>query len=110
MVLILVLYLLLGCVLDSMAMVVLTVPILFPVVTGLGFDPIWFGVLVVVAIELGLIIPPIGMNAFVINSVECDIGLATIYRGLVPFILIDVIRWGVLLALPSIALFLPNLM
>ena len=110
MVLILVLYLLLGCVLDSMAMVVLTVPILFPVVTGLGFDPIWFGVLVVVAIELGLITPPIGMNVFVINSVERDIGLATIYRGLVPFILIDVIRMGVLLAFPSIALFLPSLM
>lgn len=110
MVLILVLYLVLGCVLDSMAMVVLTVPILYPVVTGLGFDPIWFGVMVVIAIELGLITPPIGMNVFVINSVERDIGLATIYRGLLPFIAIDIVRMGVLLAFPSIALFLPNLM
>lgn len=110
MVLILVLYLLLGCVLDSMAMVVLTVPILYPVVTGLGFDPIWFGVMVVVAIELGLITPPIGMNVFVINSVERDIGLTTIYRGLVPFIAIDLVRMGLLLAFPSIALFLPSLM
>jgi TRAP-type C4-dicarboxylate transport system permease large subunit len=110
MVLILGLYLVLGCVLDSMAMVVLTVPILFPVVTGLGFDPIWFGVMVVIAIELGLITPPIGMNVFVINSVERDIGLTTIYRGLLPFIAIDVVRMGLLLAFPSIALFLPSLM
>jgi len=110
MVLILALYLVLGCVLDSMAMVVLTVPILYPVVTGLGFDPIWFGVMVVIAIELGLITPPIGMNVFVINSVERDIGLTTIYRGLVPFIAIDVVRMGLLLAFPSIALFLPNMM
>lgn len=110
MVLILALYLVLGCVLDSMAMVVLTVPILYPVVTGLGFDPIWFGVMVVIAIELGLITPPIGMNVFVINSVERNIGLTTIYRGLVPFIAIDILRMGILLAFPSIALFLPNMM
>lgn len=110
MVLILLLYLVLGCVLDSMAMVVLTVPILFPVVTGLGYDPIWFGVMVVMAIELGLITPPIGMNVFVINSVERDIGLTTIYRGLLPFIAVDILRVGLLLAFPSIALFLPNLM
>ncbi|MCR8547403.1 TRAP transporter large permease [Salipiger sp. P9] len=110
MALILLLYLALGCVLDSMAMVVLTVPILFPVVTGLGFDPIWFGVMVVVAIELGLITPPIGMNVFVINSVERDIGLATIYRGLLPFIAIDILRMGLMLAFPAIALFLPGLM
>ncbi|MGB0904514.1 MAG: TRAP transporter large permease, partial [Mangrovicoccus sp.] len=110
MVLILLLYLALGCVLDSMAMVVLTVPILFPVVTGLGFDPIWFGVMVVIAIELGLITPPIGMNVFVINSVERSIGLTTIYRGLMPFIAIDVVRLGLMLLFPSIVLFLPSLM
>lgn len=110
MVLILLLYLVLGCVLDSMAMVVLTVPILFPVVTSLGFDPIWFGVMVVMAIELGLITPPIGMNVFVINSVERNIGLTTIYKGLLPFIAIDVVRIAVLLFFPSIALFLPSLM
>lgn len=110
MLLILLLYLLLGCVLDSMAMVVLTVPILFPVVTQLGFDPIWFGVMVVVAIELGLITPPIGMNVFVINSAQKDIKLTTIYRGVMPFIAIDVVRMGLLLAFPAITLFLPSLM
>ncbi|MEZ5841720.1 MAG: TRAP transporter large permease [Hyphomicrobiales bacterium] len=109
-VLILLLYLVLGCVLDSMAMIVLTVPILFPVIVNMGFDPIWFGVIVVIAIELGLITPPIGMNVFVINSVERDISLTTIYRGLVPFILIDIVRMGLIVAFPTIALFLPRLM
>lgn len=110
MILILLLYLVLGCVLDSMAMIVLTVPILFPVVTAMGFDPIWFGVIVVVAIELGLITPPIGMNVFVINSVQRDIKLTTIYKGLLPFIVVDIIRMGLLLAFPAIILFLPSLM
>jgi C4-dicarboxylate transporter, DctM subunit len=108
--LILLLYLALGCALDSLAMMVLTVPILFPVVTQLGFDPIWFGVIVVVVIEIGLITPPVGMNVFVINSVVPDISLTSIFRGVVPFIVADVMRLAVLVAFPILVTWLPSLM
>ena len=109
-VLILLLYMALGCVLDSLAMMVLTVPILFPVVTQLGFDPIWFGIIVVVTIEIGLITPPVGMNVFVINSVVPDVSLPTIFRGVAPFIVADVARLALLVAFPAIVTWLPSLM
>ena len=74
--LILLMYLVLGCLMDAMAMVILTVPIVFPVVTALGFDPIWFGVVIVMTVELGLIHPPVGMNVFVIKSVIKDVNMS----------------------------------
>lgn len=107
---ILVFYLFLGCILDAMAMIILTVPILFPVVTALGFDPIWFGVIVVVTVELGLITPPVGMNVFVIKSVAKDVSLATIFRGVLPFVMSDVVRLILLVIFPALVLFLPNQM
>ncbi|MDF1554327.1 MAG: TRAP transporter large permease [Deferrisomatales bacterium] len=107
---ILVAYILLGCILDAMAMIVLTVPIIFPVVSAYGFDPIWFGVIVVMTVELGLITPPIGMNVFVINSVAKDVSLPTIFRGVLPFVAIDVVRLVVLVAFPAITLFLVHRM
>ena len=110
MLLILLLYLALGCALDSLAMMVLTVPILFPVVTQLGFDPIWFGVIVVVVIEIGLITPPVGMNVFVINSVVPDISLTSIFRGVTPFIVADTLRLAVLVMFPALVTWLPSLM
>jgi C4-dicarboxylate transporter DctM subunit len=108
--LILFVFLLLGCVLDPMAMVILMVPIVFPVITELGFDPIWFGILVVVAVELGMITPPIGMNCFVIRSVVPDVGLGQIYRGVMPFVMADIVRLALLLAFPAMVLFLPSQM
>jgi tripartite ATP-independent transporter DctM subunit len=77
-VLILLMYLVLGCLMDAMAMIILTVPIVFPVVTALGFDPIWFGIIIVMTVELGLIHPPVGMNVFVIKSVIKDVSMSTI--------------------------------
>jgi C4-dicarboxylate transporter, DctM subunit len=108
--LILLVYLFLGCVLDPLAMIVLTIPIVFPVITAFGFDPIWFGVVVVIAVELALITPPIGLNVYVINSVVRDVGLPTIFRGVLPFVATDVVRLTLLVLFPGLALFLPGRM
>jgi C4-dicarboxylate transporter DctM subunit len=108
--LIMVMYIILGCLMDSMAMVILTVPIIFPVVTALGFDPIWFGVIIVMTVELGLIHPPVGMNVFVIKSVIKDVSFSTIFAGVIPFIITDIIRLIILIAFPMIALWLPSRM
>lgn len=102
-------YILLGCVLDSLAMMLLTLPMFFPIVTGLGYDPVWFGILVVMLVELGLITPPIGMNLFILRSIVPDVSLATIIRGIVPFVVSDVFRVLLILAFPAITLFLPGL-
>ena len=108
--LILALFVLMGCVLDAMAMVILLVPIVFPVIQTLGFDPIWFGVIVVMTVELGLITPPVGMNVFVINSIVPDVSLVRIFRGVAPFILTDLLRLAVLVVFPWLVLFLPATM
>ena len=105
--LILLMYLALGCLMDAMAMIILTVPIVFPIVTGLGFDPIWFGVVIVMTVELGLIHPPVGMNVFVIKSVIKDVNMSTIFVGVLPFVLTDIIRLVILVAFPAIATWLP---
>jgi C4-dicarboxylate transporter, DctM subunit len=101
-------YLVLGCLMDAMAMIILTVPILFPVITALGFDPIWFGVIIVMTVELGLIHPPVGMNVFVIKSVVKELSFTTIFKGVLPFVATDLVRLVILIAFPSIALYLPG--
>jgi C4-dicarboxylate transporter DctM subunit len=106
--LIMVMYLVLGCLMDSLAMIILTVPIIFPVIKELGFDPIWFGIIIVMTVELGLIHPPVGMIVFVIKSVVQDVTFATIFRGVIPFIITDLIRLVILIAFPIIALWLPS--
>ena len=108
--LIMLMYLVLGCLMDSMAMIILTVPIIYPVILQLGFDPIWFGVIIVMTVELGLIHPPVGMNVFVIKSVVKDVSFLTIFRGVIPFILTDICRLMILIAFPIIALWLPGKM
>jgi tripartite ATP-independent transporter DctM subunit len=108
--LIMLMYLLLGCLMDALAMVILTVPIMFPVILSLGFDPIWFGVIIVMTVELGLIHPPVGMIVFVIKSVVHDVDFLTIFKGVLPFIITDLIRLTILIAFPMIALFLPSRM
>jgi C4-dicarboxylate transporter, DctM subunit len=95
---------------DAMAMIILTVPIMFPVITALGFDPIWFGIIIVMTVELGLIHPPVGMNVFVIKSVVQDVSFATIFKGVIPFIVTDIIRLIILIAFPILALYLPSQM
>src|SRR5271169_6730289 len=106
--LIMVMYIVLGCLMDSLAMIILTIPIIFPVITQLGFDPIWFGVIIVMTVELGLIHPPVGMNVFVIKSVIQDVSFSTIFVGVLPFIVTDLIRLVILIAFPILALWLPS--
>ena len=108
--LIMLMYLVLGCLMDAMAMIILTVPIIFPVIVQLGFDPIWFGIIIVMTVELGLIHPPVGMNVFVIKSVVHDVSFITIFKGVIPFVLTDILRLIILIAFPMIALWLPGRM
>jgi tripartite ATP-independent transporter DctM subunit len=108
--LIMLMYLVLGCLMDAMAMIILTIPIIFPVIVHLGFDPIWFGVIIVMTVELGLIHPPVGMNVFVIKSVVQDVSFSTIFKGVLPFIATDIIRLIILIAFPILALWLPSKM
>jgi C4-dicarboxylate transporter DctM subunit len=103
-------YFLLGCVLESMTMILLTIPVFFPVVQALGLDPIWFGIIVVVATEISLITPPVGLNVFVINGMFRDIGTANVFRGVAPFVVADLVRITILVCVPWIALVLPSLM
>jgi C4-dicarboxylate transporter DctM subunit len=91
-------------------MIILTVPIVCPVITELGFDPIWFGVIIVMTVELGLIHPPVGMNIFVIKSVVDDVKISTIFYGVMPFIITDLLRLVILIAFPILALWLPSRM
>jgi tripartite ATP-independent transporter DctM subunit len=108
--LIMLMYLVLGCLMDALAMIILTVPIVFPVIKELGFDPIWFGVIIVMTAELGLMHPPVGMNIFVIKSVVEDVKISTIFRGVLPFIVTDILRLVLLIAFPILALWLPSKM
>jgi tripartite ATP-independent transporter DctM subunit len=103
-------YLILGMVMEELAIVLLTIPVFFPVITGLGFDPVWFGILIVTIVEIGMISPPVGLNLFVLNSLLPNVKLTTIYKGVWPFVVADVVRLGILIAFPFIALWLPGLM
>ena len=103
-------YLIAGCFMDSLAMITLTVPILYPVILKLGFDPIWFGVIIVLVVEMGVITPPVGMNVYVIKGVAPDVPLETIFRGIFPFLIAIIICTIILIIFPQIALFLPSFM
>lgn len=107
-VLVLVFYLILGCVMDSLSMVLLTVPTLFPLITKLGFNPVWFGVIVVTVVEIGLITPPIGMNLFIIQGSDRSVPQSTVVRGVLPFIAADVVRLSLLVSFPALCLWLPG--
>ena len=109
-VVILLAYVVLGCLLDALAMILLTIPIFFPIVMALGYDPVWFGIIIVMVVELGLITPPIGMNVFVIKGMVADVPLYTIFAGVTPFIVAQCILIAILVAFPEIALWLPNTM
>jgi len=108
MAIILLIYLVMGCFLDALAMILLTVPIFYPIVTGLGFDVIWFGVIVVMVVELGLITPPIGMNVFVIKGMAPSVRLGSIYSGVIPFVIAQLVLIVAVTLFPDIALWLPK--
>ena len=104
---IIVTYIVLGALMDELAMILLTVPIFFPVVTAVGYDPIWFGVIIVLVVQIGLIAPPVGLNVFVIGGIARDVPLATIYRGVMPFIVAQIVMLVLLTLWPGLALLLP---
>ncbi len=103
-------YVILGTVMEELTMVLLTIPLFFPIVTALGFDPVWFGVLIVMIVQIGLISPPVGMNLFVLNSLLPGVGLANIFKGCWPFVAVMIVMLGVLIAFPQLSLWLPSLM
>lgn len=106
----LVVYLFLGCVMDSFAVMIITVPIVTPLVLHLGFDLIWWGIIMVVVIETGLITPPFGINVFVLKGMVPDVPLGTIFRGVLPFVAVDLLKLALLVLLPAIVLWLPSTM
>jgi TRAP-type C4-dicarboxylate transport system permease large subunit len=103
------LYIILGMFTDIIASVVITIPVIYPVILALGFDPIWFGVVVVILMEMGMITPPIGMNVFVLAGM-IDVPVGTIFRGVWPFVLAELFCIVIITIIPEIALFIPNLM
>ena len=109
-IMILLIYIILGCFLDSLSMMLITLPIVFPIIVDLGYDPIWFGVLVVSVVEIGLITPPLGMNLYVIASSADDLRFETVAVGVFPFLAADLIRLTLLVAIPSLSLALPSLL
>ena len=108
-ILILLVYVALGCIMDSLSMIVLLVPIFLPIAQQLGFDTIWFGVLMVMVMEMGQITPPVGINAFIIAGIAKDVPLGRVFRGLVPFILALVVAIAIVLIFPQLSLFIPNM-
>jgi C4-dicarboxylate transporter, DctM subunit len=107
---IMLIYVLLGTAMEELSMILLTVPIFFPLIVAMGLDPIWFGVLIVVVVEIGLISPPVGMNLFVLNTLLPQVGTRNIFHGVLPFIAADCVRLAILIAFPIISLYLPSLM
>jgi len=103
-------YIVLGCFLEGIGLVLITVPVFLPVVVASGYDPVWFGVLVVVVVEMGLIHPPVGMNLFVIQAQVPDIPILSIYKGTLPFLVSPIVLIVLLLSFPDIALYLPRML
>ena len=110
MALIMVVYLFLGAIMDALAMILLTIPIFFPIAISLGFDPIWFGVILVGMTEIALITPPIGMNVYAISGIAPDVPVTTIFKGIIPFLIADFCRMAIYLLVPAVVLFLPSIM
>jgi len=103
-------YVVLGTAMEELSMILLTIPVFFPVVTHLGFDPIWFGIIIVCVVEIGLISPRVGMNMFVLRTLIPELSTTTIFSGVLPFMWADVVRLAILVTFPILALWLPSMM
>lgn len=110
MTIIVLLYIVLGCFLEGIGMVLITVPVFLPVIAGYGYDPLWFGILVVIVVEMGLITPPVGMNIFIIQAQAPDVNLGQLYRGIAPFLIAPLVLIIILFLFPQIVLWLPGLL
>jgi tripartite ATP-independent transporter DctM subunit len=104
------LYIVLGTAIEELSMILLTIPLFLPLVVSLGYDPIWFGILVVCVVEIGMISPPFGMNLFVINGMLPNVPTKTVWKGVMPFVFADIVRIAILILFPAISLYLPNLL
>ena len=102
---ILALYFVLGMFMDSIAMLVITVPVVYPIIQAMGIDPVWFGILTVLTVELGLMTPPVGMNVFVIKAMAPHVGLGEIFKGVTPFVVSDLLRLTLLILFPVLSTF-----
>ncbi|MGD8665000.1 MAG: TRAP transporter large permease subunit, partial [Desulfobacterales bacterium] len=107
---IILIYIILGCIMDCYAIMILTVPIIFPVIQAMQFDPIWFGVLMVIVLEVGLITPPVGLNVFVLKAAAPSVPMTVIFRGILPFLVAAILAIVLLTIFPQIALFIPSMM
>ena len=105
-----VIYVILGTAMEELSMILLTLPVFFPIIVHLGFDPVWFGILIVVVVEIGLISPPVGMNLFVLSTLLPEVPTRTVFRGVMPFVAVDCVRLAILVAFPVISLWLPGMM
>ena len=103
-------YVILGTAMEELSMVLLTMPVFFPVIVHLGLDPVWFGIIIVCVVEIGLISPPVGMNMFVLRTLLPHVGTATVFSGVMPFMVADILRLAILIAVPWLSLWLPSLM
>jgi TRAP-type C4-dicarboxylate transport system permease large subunit len=103
-------YLILGCLLDAFGMILLTLPFVFPIVIQLGFDPVWFGIVLVLLTEVALITPPVGLNVFILSKMALDVSMAEIFKGAMPFVFISLGLIILFTFFPNIVLWLPNSM
>ena len=103
-------YVVMGMFMDGLSMLVISIPVVFPVIVAMGFDPIWFGVVAVIVIEMGMITPPVGLNVFVVRGVAGDVPLNTVFRGVFPFLIAMIVGLILIILIPQIALFIPNSM
>jgi TRAP-type C4-dicarboxylate transport system permease large subunit len=103
-------YVVLGTAMEELSMILLTVPLFFPVVTSLGYDPIWFGIVIVIVVQIGLISPPVGMNIFVVKSLLSHLSIGTVFRGVTPFTVALVAMLAIVVAFPGLATWLPSFM
>ncbi len=103
-------YVVLGTVMEELSIVLLTVPVFFPLVVGLGYDPVWFGIIIVVVMQIGLISPPVGMNMFVVKSMLPHIPTRTVFRGVLPFVWAEIGLLVIVVAVPWLSLVLPRMM
>jgi tripartite ATP-independent transporter DctM subunit len=110
MIIIMAFYIILGAFMDALSTLIITIPIIFPAITALGYDPIWFGVLITITIEVALVSPPYGLNLFMMHATVPDIRMAELYRGVVWFIVFDILTLAIMIAFPQLSLWLPNLM
>ncbi len=101
-------YLIGGCFIDALALITLTIPIFYPIVTNIGYDPIWFGVIIVLVTQMGIITPPVGINAYIVKGIAKDVPLGEIFIGCMPFLIALIVGTGIIIAFPEIATFLPN--